>query len=483
MKKIAWGTLLITLTFTGMILNIGIASQRYEYTHQNNPISSSNSDSWSKIVKEDRGLYFSRCELVNDSLYIIGEFNLYNSIQHSYIEYLYVSKLDLSGNKEWERSFRLNNSHQISYVFDNDDNLIIISENCCSDKMLIIKLNSSGILLFSNILSLNMYELSIVLGENNTFLIAGEYTTSYPAGILRIIQFNTTGQIIRETTLRIETEADFGIVKASANNLYLYFMNNSIFKVAKLNEFGAIVWQTSIENIDLSSIFQLNLIVDSDDNLFIFASKNYTIGFILKINSTGQKIKEVLVGHYDIFSKIVHFGDLVMYNFSNETVLCFDLDLDLKWKLPLSAYINPRWNSWRLLAEDSQGNVFFIQDNTERDLDLVKISSSGDLMSKFTWGGRFEEKPNDLVIDLDDNIYFVCLCEGQNRWNDVYQNEFIRYTVLTKNPVYGGYPPSPKVILDFRDYFLFSVLGISSLIALVVLIFIVRKRKDRGINV
>ena len=73
MKKIFWKSLIICAIISSIISNKGNSLQNFKEYDQNYPLGLSNSDSWSKIVKEGGWLFPSYCELVNGSLYITGK--------------------------------------------------------------------------------------------------------------------------------------------------------------------------------------------------------------------------------------------------------------------------------------------------------------------------------------------------------------------------------------------------------------------------
>ena len=115
MKKIVWTSLIISIVISSAISNLGTILQNFEEYDENPPLGLSNSDSWSKIVKEEDWFYTHYCELVNGSLYIIGMPQWWDYTN----PYLYVSKFNTSGIKEWELSIKLAGGHFSSYIFDN----------------------------------------------------------------------------------------------------------------------------------------------------------------------------------------------------------------------------------------------------------------------------------------------------------------------------------------------------------------------------
>ncbi len=468
MKKIVWKILILSIVISSIIFNIGNFLQNFEKYQQNYPLGLSNSESWSKIVKEEGGIYTTYCGLVNGSIYIIGR----HYIEDKDDSYLLVSNFDPSGIKEWELSIKLDFLAQISYVFDNNNNLFILNEYYSSNNISLIKVNSSGALLFSKEFSLDLYNsaLSLVLGENNSLLIVGRYVQYPNLQKLFIMKFNNAGQFLWNTSFNIFSYSKYPyIVRDSGYNMYVYFKNNSINNLAKINSSGTIVWQMELEDV------VDKLMVDSNDNLYVMGGKSDFRGYILKLNSTGNQIKEILIENFNAYDEnFWYLNDLLIFNMYSMSILCYDLNLDLKWSFSLSDYIAPYFYYQTLLAKDSHDNLYVIQNNGLGDINLIKVSSTGEFLSRIIWGGSFDEKPVSLNIDLDNNIYFICDCEYFNVWGDYY-----RYTILVKNPVNGGTPPEPRRLLDIRDYFLFSVIGIACIISPIVLLSILRSKKKR----
>ena len=204
--------------------------------------------------------------------------------------------------------------------------------------------------------------------------------------------------------------------------------------------------------------------------------KNYSTGYILKLNSTGNQVREILIEDFEhIDAEIWLIGDLFVFNSRTMSILCYDLNLDQKWNFSLSDYITPHFNFLIDLAKDSHDNIYVVQNDNLANINLIKISNSGELLSRIYWGGTSIEEVGYLNIDLDNNIFFICNYIYHNVWNNRYE-----YAVLVKNPVNGGTHPEVRWDLDERDYFLFSVVGISCIISPIVLLSILRSNKKRN---
>ena len=432
------------------------------------PLASSNSDSWTIFVKkEDYGyLYNPNCEFVNGSIYVIGRLDYYTS-------QLYISSFNLSGNKEWELVF----NGCDSYLFDNYNNLLLL--NVGYDSISIRKINTSGEITFSQEFSIenNRYhwlvDCSIFLGENNS-LIFVNYFLLYHSIVseLFIMKFNNAGHSLWNNSFYVD-EGKPILVTNSGNNMYLYLENNSIDILVKLNSSGAIAWQLGVEN----EILKLG--VDSDDNLVIFRRPSYKTLSIIKLNSTGNQIKETLINLTSWISPsdILILNDILLVDRSSQSIMCYDLNLDLNWIFTFSDYFSFNTYLWQIMAQDSLGNVYIInQNNVDQNNELnifniAKISITGELLSSIIWGNTVNEMPESMAIDSDNNIYFTCNCRYYSVWREAYA-----YTILVKNPVNGGTPPEIGRDFDIRDHFLFSVMGISCVISPISLLIIIRSK-------
>lgn len=466
MTRIAWTSLIISITISSLVLNMGSSLQNYEESNQDNLLDLSNSDSWSKIVKEGGIIYSSHCALVNESLYIIGRLEFVMLSEH----YLYVSKFSSSGDKEWELSIRICFYSDIYTVFDSNNNLIILYPDCSSNPVYkLIKLNSLGEILFSTEISLDWYVVSFVLGENNSVLLIGHNYQHLDPEKIFITKYNNAGQSLWNSSFYSSSEGDLPIIVTDSEyNMYIYFENNSLDCLAKINGSGVIIWKIVLEN-EVQS-----LAVDFYDNVYLMGVNVSFTGYILKLNSSGNQIKEISIEHFDRhLSRFWQLNDLLIYN-QYMSIVCYNLSLDLKWTYKLPDSMRPVIRSLPFIALDANDNVYASLNNGEGYNNLVKISSTGVLLSKISWGGTLVRSSGFLIIDLDSNIYSICSCRYYDGWNDRYD-----YTVVVKNPKNGDTPPLPRNDLDVRDYILFSVIGISSVFSLISFVSILRRNKKR----
>ncbi len=460
MQKFNWITLLIAIILSGITLNLGSSPQYNEDNIQNDPLGLSNSDSWSKIVKE--GAWFNRyyCELFNDSIYVIGSLQL----ELNRDNYLYVSKYNSSGTKEWEILIEIGSYlDHIAYIFDNDSNISILYQTGYSKELFLIKLDSSGALLFSNEINLNLYGPYLVLGEDNSLIIFSIYS-----GKIFIMKYNKFGQFLWNNSFIIDSSYNYpSNVRVSRDKIYLSYKNNSLYYVAKFNGSGAIEWQQNIEN-------EIKMfLLDANSDIVVVEEKDDSTAYLTKLNSSGIQIKTLLIEDYEWYSVMIwSFNDLLLYNENSKSVMCYDINLNLKWNYSSSHYLSFYWLF--IIAQDSDDCVYIIQEGGSGYVHFVKINNTGGFLSEYRWGGGVVGQLRSLKIDLDNNLYLMCNCEHYNIWN----NRII-YTVLVKNPLNGGIPPEPRTVLDERDYLLFSIIGVSCIISLIALISILRINKKR----
>lgn len=236
MKKVVLISFILFIIFVSVFFDNGVNLQNYEDDNQDNPLDLSNSGSWSRILKEGYWIYPVYSEIVNGSLYVIGYLHPIGSIDRS----LYVMKYNSTGTKEWEVLIKIGtSSYPMSCVFDNKGNIFVLYQAGYSAELSIIKLNSSGSLLLSEDLNIELNHFSLVLGENNSLFIFGYY---YPH--FQIIILNDVGQLIWNNSHSVDAYYSYPLIaKDSEFNLYLSYRNNSLYYLAKINSTGAIEWQ------------------------------------------------------------------------------------------------------------------------------------------------------------------------------------------------------------------------------------------------
>ena len=415
-----------------------------------NKVKLSDSDSWTKIVKE--GELWSNLELYNNSLYVFCFSG-------------HVLKFSASGSLLWEYHLKVY-SPPSTHVFDSNGNLLILSEKS-RDELSLIKLSSSGELLYSKniLLEGDREATSIFLGVNDSIIITGH---SYMMDKLFIFKLNSNGNLLWNNSFSVNYYMAYRIVSDSEYDLYIPYYNNSLF-LAKINGSGEMLWQ-----IGLGDLFDVNLMINANDTLFLIGN-DYHNTTILKINSSGFILKELVIADFETYDNQLFDDTLIVTRYDLSIFYCYDVNLNYKWNYNISDHVIPYFYSRIDFARDSHGNIYILQDNNVGDISLLKINSTGKYISQILWGGPNNEELGNLIVDSENNIYFICNCEYNSFWG----SEILRYTILVKNPVNGGSPPELGRDLDIHDYFLFSVVGIACIISPIALLSILRRNKKR----
>lgn len=218
-----------------------------------------------------------------------------------------------------------------------------------------------------------------------------------------------------------------------------------------------------------------DILVDTNDDIFVLRKVGYKTAYVLKLNSSGNQIEEELIENSNnYFVRIWYLNDLFVYNEIDGQLLCYDLNLNLKWNSSFLDYISTNWIFQTFLVKDSEDNLCLTQYSGGGNINLVKINSTGNFSSRIIWGQGIVSDLYSLNIDLEDNLYIICSYVVYDFWNSRYE-----YRVLVKNPVDGDGPPVPRRGLDDREHFLFSVIGISCIISPISLILLLKRKKKR----
>ncbi len=414
-----------------------------------NKVKLSDSDSWTKIVKE--GELWSNLELYNNSLYVFCFSG-------------HILKFSASGSLLWEYHLKVD-APLSTHVFDSNGNLLILSDNS-RDELSLIKLSSSGELLYSKniLLEGDRHDTSIFLGVNDSIIITGHF---YMMDKLFIFKLNSTGNLLWNNSFSVNYYMAYRIVSDSEYDLYIPYYNNSLF-LAKINGSGEMLWQIGFGDLD-----DVNLMINANDTLFLIG--NYHNTTILKINSSGFILKELVIADFETYDNQLFDDTLIVTRYDLSIIYCYDVNLTYKWNYNISDHVIPYYYRRIDFARDSHGNIYILQVNNVGDISLLKINSTGKHISQILWGGPNNEELGNLIIDSENNIYFICNCEYNSFWGF----EILRYTILVKNPVNGGSPPELGRDLDIHDYFLFSVVGIACIISPIALLSILRRNKKR----
>lgn len=215
-----------------------------------------------------------------------------------------VAKYNSSGTIQWQR--KLNSgvgpatygSQGTAIAIDSSDNIYICgraySGITLKAELFIAKLNSSGVIQFTNFLTENTYLLgnAIVLDSSNNIYVCGEINPFNSANII-VVKYNSSGTVQwqRELAGTYGNDRAYGIALDSSNNIYVAASVESDTRgtLFKLNNSGTLQWQRNLIGVNNTS--DGALAIDSSDNIY-FTCSNYLNGpqfvtEIAKYNSSG----------------------------------------------------------------------------------------------------------------------------------------------------------------------------------------------------
>lgn len=423
------------------------------------------SDSWSRIINEDsRGnFYRPYFEYHNNSLYIFGVFNdwqIHNS-------FLFVSKYNSSGVKEWEFTMEVPTVAEYIYTFDTSDNLYLVIFTL---EAYVLKLNSSGGLIFIKNLynEINIdyfWPKSIVLGENNSFFVFG---SSWGTSTI-LVKLSYNGDLLWNQSLNLVSR---DVKIDSFDNLYVTYRNG----LAKYNSSGKLIWSLELEEFP----YRFNL---EHDFIYLILYDFHKKAIIQKYSLNGSLLKNLVFDNYptdfDIASRL-YKGNTFLIDESNNLTR-YDQNLNLRWNLSLSQYslsfFNIRYHPYyysnfvaQFVAQDSSNCTYLLQ-RKDGNVVVLKVNESGDFISLINWGGEYNDIPIEIKVDDGNNIFILLNYEYFDLWGRNYN-----YLVIVKNPKNGDLPLIPKAEFNFNDYVLFSTMGIVSVISIISLISIITKK-------
>lgn len=444
-----------------------ITNNNFNFQSFSNDINLLEDDSWSRIIKNGERLFYPRFESFNNSLYILGNV----AVQLSPNYYFYIAKYNNLGDLQWDVSLDMSDYGDFSYDFDSNGNLIVSIE-MNNEKIFIAKINPFGQFIFNFEISLGerSHETSIKIGENNSIYAIGH--SYYPLHEIVVLKFDANAHLLINKSISATQYWYPWFALSKSNHIYLtyydYYYN--LYLVC-LNSSGDLSWQVDLGVGPICN----DLILDTNESIYlsiIDLSTDFT--YILKFNSSGYLLKElILETQYTDYGIIYFFDDILLVNNRTE-LFCYDLNLDNLWNFNLTEYIIPSSFNFIDIAQDSIGNLYILQDNYLRDISLLKINKTGEYISLIIWGGPNKETIREIDIDSENNLYFTCVCEYVDVWR-------IRreYAVLVKNPVNDDRPPLPLWKLNVNDYILLGFVGISLITSLGALLSLIKKRKFR----
>jgi len=414
-------------------------------------IDSENEDSWSVFVGGSDPIL----KILNDSFYIGSR--------------TYIAKYDGSGTCLWE--YRFTDVDLVYFDFDSKSNLCMIA--WFDSNYILLKFNILRELLWFKIFDSD-YDINYLKVDlNDSIYISGTNYTNQKAFLLK---FNHSGNLVWNKKLDAYNRTNFVMIEIDSNNCVYLWGPRYLFKY---NSSGSMMWY---KQLDINATFY-SLKVYSDENIIVsgyteLPDYNYDL-WLLKLNSSGNITYQSNivnntdyrpVQNFQIFflDNIYFYTDVSYYEYYEGFLLKFDINLNFCWNFSLTDYNIDYYYYYKSLdiGITSQQDIAIIYTTrrASRDIGILKLNSSGQVITNYFWGGSYSDNINTIAIDSQDNLYMLCRCEYVNIWNN-----HIDRTVFVKNPKPNGIPP-PYQQFDYRDIYIFSFLGITSIISIIAII-------------
>jgi len=376
----------------------------------------------------------------------------------------------------------------IYFDFDSKSNLYVLAELIDRNYSL-LKFNVLRELLWFKIFDSDYGRVTFKVDLNDSIYISG---VNYINEKAFLSKFNHSGNLIWNKTLDSYNQTNFVEIEIDSNNCVYLCGSQYLFKY---NSSGSMMWYKELD-INANS-----LKVYSDENIIVSGYTElpdylYDV-WLLKLNSSGNITYKtnILNGtessffrNFQIFflDNIYIYTDIPIIREGKYVIhyepflLKFDPNLNFCWNFSLTDY-NVRSTIITRLHLDigitSHQDIAIIY-NTYRasgDIGILKLNSSGQVITNYFWGGSYYDYIIAIAIDSQDNFYMLCTCEYVNIWNN-HEDRI----VFVKNPKPNGKPP-PYQQIDYRDIYIFSILGVTSIISIISIISIL-KRISKGRN-
>ncbi len=369
----------------------------------------------------------------------------------------------------------------------------------------------------------------IAFDSNNCIYVVGyDYSSN---NSIKLMKYNSSGVQLWNKELEGFYKHN-PIMKIDLNNnLYLagYYKNQTTdwnAAIFKFNSSGDLQWQKIYEDDNVSFIH--DIVLDSEDHIYIYGSLESDNLFIIKYNKSGSQLwfhefGEIGILNYGYSILIDSDNDIIISGISSNYssiywLRSYNISRELQWSITRDS------ESFPLLGLDSSDNVISIA-NYDRQLDLVKYDISGNSIWNYTLESRFLDLlPHggppvpmkyqfDLTLDSSDNIYIGWEIEIPNdlynadiliikinnsgnfesylTWGDSNNDYLIKIGTdsneniyllsvhyLTKNPVSNG-----KSLYRTNLWNFYLILfGICCFVSLISLYFIIRSRIRKSSN-
>ncbi len=288
-----------------------------------------------------------------------------------------------------------------------------------------------------------------------------------------LLKLTSSGKMLWNKTLRINAEIFY---LDRHDNIYImgYFFdpdhpNDSFLKLVKFNTLGIMEWNNSFLMNNL--VFPSSLIVDNSNYSYIAGiepSDTYNAGYeytpeicLWRLNSSGEiiSIKEWDMSPYHVYYNMF-FDDLCnLYLIATDDSLSVnklfkynnlgDSILNITWKSPI---LKKALDLWDNLAFDSSGKIYctgskyFYITRPYSEIYLVIFNENGTLIQSGVWKNYNFAFCNDMHIDSNNNIYLT--------------GSYDEGPFIVKNPVLSEFS---IFYFDIDEDTLFSLILLSSI--------------------
>lgn len=352
--------------------------------------------------------------------------------------------LSLSNNESWH--YVIKNLYTTELMMDLNNDIIVVGRDMY-DNIILLKLNSSGFLMFERNLTLNLnygyyYFSAITVDSNNCIYVSGLYFSLFKNKNLFLIKFDVLGNMLWTRTWGGKEHEYVNAMSVDTNDsIYLSGYTNSFSEdfgawnifLVKYNNTGDFQWaQVWVSNTTNS--FCYALATDSTNNVYIAGETGSTKGCLTKYNYSGSLQWNITLDNYtelrdvavDLHDNIYTISENSYY--SQLYILKYNVDGNSLWNK--SYTIDDISTS--SIALDSFGNIYIggsISLDSSRDIYdmfIMKCNNSGSFQWYIQFGTYSYENFRGVACDSLGNVYLL----SESRNDDI-------LIVLFKNPTNG----------------------------------------------
>jgi hypothetical protein len=352
--------------------------------------------------------------------------------------------LSLSNDESWQ--YVIKNLYTTELVADLNNDVIVVGRDMY-DNIILLKLNSSGFLLFEKNLTLQLnygyyYFKAISVGYNNCIYVSGIYYSLYNNRNLFLIKFDVLGNMLWTRTWGGKEHEYVNAMSVDTNDsIYLSGYTNSFsedFKawnifLVKYNNTGDFQWAQVWVSNTTNSICNA-LATDSNNNIYMAGQTGSTRGSLAKYNYSGSLQWNITLNNYielrdvavDLHGNIYSISESSYY--SQLYILKYNDDGISLWNK--SYTINDIATS--SIALDSSGNIYIggsislYSGQDTYDMFIMKCNNSGSFQWYIQFGTYSYENFRGVACDSLGNVYLL----SESRNDDI-------IIVIFKNPTNG----------------------------------------------